>query len=80
MPNCTNEPVGLGKVGRRVIEAAFDGGDIVSDGGGLLLRQVDQRWAHACCSTRVCRSPAPRQCHAQHARLEHEQRGLAAYC
>jgi hypothetical protein len=33
----------LGKVGRRVIEAAFDGGDIVSDGGVLLLRQVDQR-------------------------------------
>jgi hypothetical protein len=33
----------LGKVGRRVIEAAFDGGDIVSDGGVLLLRQVDRR-------------------------------------
>ena len=43
MPNCTNEPIELGKVGRRVIEAAFDGGDIVSDGGVLLLRQVDQR-------------------------------------
>lgn len=43
MPNCTVEPVELGKVGRRVIEAAFDGGDIVSDGGVLLLRQVDQR-------------------------------------
>lgn len=43
MPNCTVEPVELGRVGRRVIEAAFDGGDIVSDGGVLLLRQVDQR-------------------------------------
>jgi hypothetical protein len=43
MPNCTVEPVDLGRVGRRVIEAAFDGGDIVSDGGVLLLRQVDQR-------------------------------------
>ncbi len=43
MPNCTVEPVSLGRVGRRVIEAAFDGGDIVSDGGVLLLRQVDQR-------------------------------------
>jgi hypothetical protein len=30
--------VGFGKVGRRVVEAAFDGGDIVSDGGSLLLR------------------------------------------
>ena len=43
MPNCTVEPVDLGRVGRRVIEASFDGGDIVSDGGVLLLRQVDQR-------------------------------------
>lgn len=43
MPNCTNEPIELGKVGRRVIEASFDGGDIVSDGGVLLVRQVDQR-------------------------------------
>lgn len=43
MPNCTVETIELGKVGRRVIEAAFDGGDIVSDGGVLLLRQVDQR-------------------------------------
>ena len=43
MPNCTNEPIELGKVGRRVVEASFDGGDIVSDGGVLLLLQVDQR-------------------------------------
>lgn len=33
----------IGKVGRRVVEAAFDGGDIVSDGGVLLLKQVDER-------------------------------------
>lgn len=43
MPNCTNAVVEMGKVGRRVIAAAFDGGDIVSDGGVLLLRQLDQR-------------------------------------
>lgn len=43
MPNCTVEPIELGRVGRRVVEAAFDGGDIVSDGGVFLLRQVDQR-------------------------------------
>jgi hypothetical protein len=30
-------------VGRRVIEAAFDGGDLASDGGVVLLRQVDER-------------------------------------
>jgi hypothetical protein len=43
VPKCTEAPVGFGRVGRRVIEAAFDGGDIVSDGGVLLLRRVDQR-------------------------------------
>lgn len=30
-------------MGRRVVEAAFDGGDIVSDGGVMPLRQVDRR-------------------------------------
>ncbi len=43
MPKCTDERVEFGRVGRRVIEAAFDGGDIVSDGGVLLLKQVDER-------------------------------------
>ena len=43
MPKCTDVPIGFGKVGRRVVEASFDGGDIVSDGGVLLLRQVDRR-------------------------------------
>jgi hypothetical protein len=43
MPKCTDEKVEFGRVGRRVIEAAFDGGDIVSDGGVMLLRQVDRR-------------------------------------
>lgn len=43
MPKCTDEAVEFGRVGRRVVEAAFDGGDIVSDGGVLLLRQVDER-------------------------------------
>jgi hypothetical protein len=43
MPKCTDAVVGFGKVGRRVVEAAFDGGDIGSEGGSLLLRQVDER-------------------------------------
>jgi Transposase DDE domain group 1 len=43
VPKCTDGTVRFGKVGRRVVEAAFDGGDIVSDGGSLLLRQVDDR-------------------------------------
>jgi len=43
MPKCTDERLHFGRVGRREIEAAFDGGDIVSDGGVLLVRQVDHR-------------------------------------
>ena len=43
MPKCTDGPVRFAKVGRRVVEAAFDGGDIVSDGGVMLLKQVDER-------------------------------------
>jgi hypothetical protein len=43
MPKCTDETVEFGRVGRRVVEAAFDGGDIVGDGGVLLLKQVDER-------------------------------------
>ena len=43
MPKCTNETVGFGKVGRRVVQAAFDGGDIVNEGGAPLLRLVDER-------------------------------------
>lgn len=42
MPKCT-EGIQLGKVGRRVVEAAFDGGDIVSDGGVVLLQRADER-------------------------------------
>jgi hypothetical protein len=33
----------LGRVGRRFVEANFEGGDIGSDGGVLLLRRVDER-------------------------------------
>jgi hypothetical protein len=43
VPKCTDTPIEFGRVGRRVVEASFDGGDIVSDGGSILLRQVDER-------------------------------------
>lgn len=43
MPKCTDGIVSFGNVGRRVVQAAFDGGDIVSDGGVMLLREVDRR-------------------------------------
>ena len=43
MPNCTQEEMMFGRLGRRVIEANFDGGALSSDGGLMLLRQVDRR-------------------------------------
>ena len=43
MSKCTDETVQFRRVGRRVVEAAFDGGEIVSDGGVLLVKQVDDR-------------------------------------
>lgn len=43
MPNCTEEKIDFGRLGRRVIEADFSGGALCSDGGLMLLRQVDRR-------------------------------------
>lgn len=43
MPKCTDGIVRFGKIGRRQVQAAFDGGDITSDGGVMLLREVDRR-------------------------------------
>lgn len=43
MPKCTANQIQFGCLGRRIIEANFNGGDISSDGGLMLLRQVDRR-------------------------------------
>lgn len=43
MPKCTADQMLFGRLGRKVIEANFEGGAISSDGGLMLLRQVDQR-------------------------------------
>ena len=43
MPDCTETKVVFGRIGRRVIEADFDGGRLGSDGGVMLLRQADER-------------------------------------
>jgi len=43
MPNCTADLMNFGCLGRRMIEANFQGGAISSDGGLVLLRQLDQR-------------------------------------
>lgn len=43
MTECTQSSFRFGACGSRQIVARFDGGTISSDGGGLLLRQTDQR-------------------------------------
>ena len=43
MPKCSDGTMEVWRVGRRVVEANFEGGDISSDGGLLLLRRTDER-------------------------------------
>ena len=43
MPNCTEGKLEFGRAGRRRIEADFSGGDLSSDAGVMLVRQVDRR-------------------------------------
>ena len=43
MTNCTQESFHFPPCRRRRVEANFNGGEISSDGGALLLRQVDRR-------------------------------------
>ncbi len=40
---CNADRLGFGPLGRREIVAHFNGGNITSDGGGLLLREVEAR-------------------------------------
>ncbi len=46
-PNCTEEvnvgTIDFGRLGRRVVEGRFDGGSMTSDGGVMLLGQVDRK-------------------------------------
>ena len=47
MPNCTegftSRPLEMGRLGRRVIEGRFDGGNMTSDAGVMLLAALDRR-------------------------------------
>jgi len=43
MPDCTEERDLFGSLGRRRIEVGFDGGEVTSDAGLLLLRQVERK-------------------------------------
>jgi hypothetical protein len=42
MTECTTDGVEFSRHGRRAVRAAFDGGTITSDAGGLLLREADR--------------------------------------
>jgi hypothetical protein len=43
MAKCSGGRIDFGRLGRRVIDADFSGGDLSSDGGLMLVRQVDRR-------------------------------------
>ena len=43
MTDCNANPIVFSNFGRRRVMADFDGGDITSDAGALLLRQVDRK-------------------------------------
>ena len=65
MPNCTLARFDFPPLKRRRIEAGFNGGDITSDGGVLLLRQVDQRLGLSAAVAGVLEDPR-RQASCQH--------------
>ena len=41
---CNQQTFGFQRVGRREIVARFDGGRVTSDGGGILLREIEERF------------------------------------
>lgn len=43
MPDCTEQQELFGRVGRRQIEVGFDGGDVTSDAGLLLIKKADEQ-------------------------------------
>jgi hypothetical protein len=43
MTDCNRNPILFSNLGRRTVEARFDGGSLTSDAGALLLREADQR-------------------------------------
>lgn len=72
MPKCTAEQMSFGRLGRRVIEADFSGGSISSDGGLMLLQQVDRKLGLSHAAARVLhddRDPT---------RVTHDMRALVA--
>lgn len=72
MPKCTEDKIDFGRIGRRVIEADFSGGDLSSDGGLLLLRQVDRQLGLSAAAARAIPDPRDPE------RIRHGLRDLLA--
>ena len=43
MAKCTTDPIEFSSLGRKKVQADFTGGEITSDAGVLLLREVDKQ-------------------------------------
>jgi len=72
MTECTQSSFGFAALYRREVVAQFDGGDITTDGGGLLLREVDRRL------NLIDRLAACFTDHRQPNQIEHHVRELVA--
>ncbi|NYT61459.1 transposase, partial [Alcaligenaceae bacterium] len=72
MPNRTTETLDFGRMGRRRLQANFEGGDLSSDGGLMLLRQID---AHTGLSRLAAKALTERR---DTARIHHRLRDVVA--
>lgn len=72
MPNCTGQQMLFGRLGRREIEANFQGGAISTDGGVMLLRQMDRRLGLSAATAAALNDPRAPE------RIRHELRDLVA--
>jgi phage tail sheath gpL-like len=72
MPNRTAQRIEFRRLGRRVIEANVDGGDLSSDGGLMLLRRTDERIGLTGAVAAVFSDPR------DPAKITHRLRGLLA--
>lgn len=72
MPNCTAGLMSFGRLGRCHIEANFEGGALSSDGGLMLLRQVDRHLGLSKAVADALHDPRNQD------RIVHEMRDLVA--
>ncbi len=72
MPDCTGQEMLFGRVGRRAIEANFKGGALSSDGGLMLVRQVDRKIGLSAAVARALSDPRDPE------RITHPLRDLVA--